>query len=420
MFLLVRFSNKRRDTALAIENAKLSAETVQRCNKLFTGEPKTAVATSYKRGMSYDDPKKVAEETENFRRLAFRGIVVSTIATLTAIVAVPMLYNYMQHVQSSLQSEVDFCRHRTDSLWNEYHNFEGVTGVEGRIKRSTYQRGAGVTGHARRAVARRQTEGSCCSCGETMDSLDLQEHLAQTLEMTALAMLQNSALTAHQALLDQPDDQELKVLQEPQELQDLEAALLDQDHQDQLDQPELQETTDSQELQELQELQDKSSMFLALQDQPDHQDQPDQLEPQDSQEHQETPPQELQDQPETPVRQEPQEAPELQESLDKMESPVALEAATTAHHHALPLDIKPHTFNSILSLCTARRRSAAIPKPLDLLLPLTLDKLGAVLFQHGEAVYSLVLPTAHHYLPTLAVTPGLIGQRLWTVTRADD
>lgn len=27
-------------------------------------------------------------------------------ATLTAIIAVPMLYNYMQHVQSSLQTEV--------------------------------------------------------------------------------------------------------------------------------------------------------------------------------------------------------------------------------------------------------------------------------------------------------------------------
>ncbi|CAD6190137.1 unnamed protein product [Caenorhabditis auriculariae] len=52
--------------------------------------------------------------------------------------------------------------------------------------------------------------------------------------------------------------------------------------------------------------------------------------------------------------------------------------------------------------------------------PSALDKLGAVLFQHGEAVYSLVLPTGPHYFPTLAVTPGRIGQRLWTVTRADD
>ncbi|CAD6193226.1 unnamed protein product [Caenorhabditis auriculariae] len=39
---------------------------------------------------------------------------------------------------------------------------------------------------------------------------------------------------------------------------------------------------------------------------------------------------------------------------------------------------------------------------------------------YGEAVYSLVLPTGPHYFPTLAVIPGRIGQRLWTVTRADD
>ncbi|CAD6185915.1 unnamed protein product [Caenorhabditis auriculariae] len=52
--------------------------------------------------------------------------------------------------------------------------------------------------------------------------------------------------------------------------------------------------------------------------------------------------------------------------------------------------------------------------------PSALDMLGAVLFQHGEAVYSLVLPTGQHYFPTLAVTSGRIGQRLWTATRADD
>ena len=70
--------------------------------------------------MSSEDPKTIAAETESLRKLAFFGIAISTVATLTAIVAVPMLYNYMQHVQSSLQTEVDFCHHRTDGLWDEY------------------------------------------------------------------------------------------------------------------------------------------------------------------------------------------------------------------------------------------------------------------------------------------------------------
>ncbi|CAD6197285.1 unnamed protein product [Caenorhabditis auriculariae] len=37
-----------------------------------------------------------------------------------------------------------------------------------------------------------------------------------------------------------------------------------------------------------------------------------------------------------------------------------------------------------------------------------------------HAVYSLVLPTGPYHFPTLADTPGLIGQLLWTVTHADD
>ena len=64
--------------------------------------------------------KSEEREAESLRKLAFFGIAISTVATLTAIVVVPMLYNYMQHVQSSLQVEVDFCIHRSDGLWNEY------------------------------------------------------------------------------------------------------------------------------------------------------------------------------------------------------------------------------------------------------------------------------------------------------------
>ncbi|VDP40540.1 unnamed protein product [Heligmosomoides polygyrus] len=67
------------------------------------------------------DEKTKLAEAEGLKRLAFFGIAISTVATLTAIVAVPMLYNYMQHVQSSLQNEVEFCRHRTDGLWDEFH-----------------------------------------------------------------------------------------------------------------------------------------------------------------------------------------------------------------------------------------------------------------------------------------------------------
>ena len=52
------------------------------------------------------EEKQKIQEADNLKRLAFFGVCVSTVATLTAIIAVPLLYNYTQYVQSSLQSEV--------------------------------------------------------------------------------------------------------------------------------------------------------------------------------------------------------------------------------------------------------------------------------------------------------------------------
>ncbi|VDM52409.1 unnamed protein product [Angiostrongylus costaricensis] len=140
--------------------------------------------------MSSDDPKEVAHEVASLRKLAFFGIAISTVATLTAIVAVPMLYNYMQHVQSYLQSEVEFCRHRTNGLWDEYGRFEHLSDMDGRTKRSVQHRSSGVAAgrknHRRSAVRRASNqkgkykeEGAsafdaavsgiepmeCCSCG---------------------------------------------------------------------------------------------------------------------------------------------------------------------------------------------------------------------------------------------------------------
>ncbi|TKR70325.1 hypothetical protein L596_022366 [Steinernema carpocapsae] len=91
------------------------------------------------------DPKKQTREAESLRKLAFFGVCVSTVATLTAIVAVPMVYNYMQSVQSTLQEEVDFCHHRSSGLWEEYARLKPVIG--GRLKRSDYRRAYGSTSY---------------------------------------------------------------------------------------------------------------------------------------------------------------------------------------------------------------------------------------------------------------------------------
>lgn len=70
--------------------------------------------------MGFEDEKILVQEVESMKKTAFFGIAVSTVATIAAIIAVPMLYNYMHHIQSSLEIEVDFCQLRTGELLDEF------------------------------------------------------------------------------------------------------------------------------------------------------------------------------------------------------------------------------------------------------------------------------------------------------------
>ena len=74
------------------------------------------------RAIREEDVKMVLAEAEHFKRLAFWGVLVCTVATLTASMCVPMLYSYAQYVQSSLRDELGFCAHRTRNLFNEFDN----------------------------------------------------------------------------------------------------------------------------------------------------------------------------------------------------------------------------------------------------------------------------------------------------------
>ncbi|CAD5214809.1 unnamed protein product [Bursaphelenchus xylophilus] len=84
-------------------------------------------------------------EAETLRRHALIATSVTTSAILTVILAVPLLYNYIQYVQSGLQDELSFCLHRTNDLWLQYHRTHDITGHEVRIKRHFHQMGAGYS-----------------------------------------------------------------------------------------------------------------------------------------------------------------------------------------------------------------------------------------------------------------------------------
>uniref|UniRef100_A0A1I8ALN2 Col_cuticle_N domain-containing protein n=1 Tax=Steinernema glaseri TaxID=37863 RepID=A0A1I8ALN2_9BILA len=164
----------------APSNPVSCATDVRSGKKWFKARPEAPVSgvyrhrtapTDHQSFAAMEDPKKQLHEAESFKRLAFFGVCVSTVATITAIVAVPMLYNYMQSVQSTLQVEVDFCRHRTTGLLDAFAVFQPSNG--GRLKRHAYRRAfgstsydgsdAGVAGEVQTGSAAPQ--GSCCSCG---------------------------------------------------------------------------------------------------------------------------------------------------------------------------------------------------------------------------------------------------------------
>ncbi|KAI6181541.1 Col-cuticle-N domain-containing protein [Aphelenchoides besseyi] len=58
-------------------------------------------------------------EIESLRRFAVLGISLSTIATICAVVTAPMICSHLQHIQSAMQDNLEFCRARSSNIWRE-------------------------------------------------------------------------------------------------------------------------------------------------------------------------------------------------------------------------------------------------------------------------------------------------------------
>ena len=51
-------------------------------------------------------------ELRRMRKVAFGAVVVSTVAVVACVISLPMVYNYVQSLQSHMLAETDFCKVR--------------------------------------------------------------------------------------------------------------------------------------------------------------------------------------------------------------------------------------------------------------------------------------------------------------------
>ena len=65
----------------------------------------------YEKYSEGDDPYA---EHRHMRRVAFFAVVVSTVAVMATVITLPMVYNYVQSLQTHMMAELDFCKvHKT-------------------------------------------------------------------------------------------------------------------------------------------------------------------------------------------------------------------------------------------------------------------------------------------------------------------
>ncbi|PIO76569.1 nematode cuticle collagen domain protein [Teladorsagia circumcincta] len=63
--------------------------------------------------------EKESEESKRLRKVTFIAVLISTTAVLSSVVTLPMVYSYIQAMQTHMSGELDHCRAKTRDLWVE-------------------------------------------------------------------------------------------------------------------------------------------------------------------------------------------------------------------------------------------------------------------------------------------------------------
>ncbi|KAI6242387.1 Col-cuticle-N domain-containing protein [Aphelenchoides fujianensis] len=58
-------------------------------------------------------------DKKSLRPVAFAAVVFSTVAITACLITFPLVFQYVQTLQATIQGEVEFCRSRSRDMWNE-------------------------------------------------------------------------------------------------------------------------------------------------------------------------------------------------------------------------------------------------------------------------------------------------------------
>uniref|UniRef100_A0A914V8B5 Nematode cuticle collagen N-terminal domain-containing protein n=2 Tax=Plectus sambesii TaxID=2011161 RepID=A0A914V8B5_9BILA len=98
----------------------------------------------------------------SLRPVAFCAVAFSTVSVLACVITLPLVYNYVQSVQSFMQNEVDFCKTRSRDMWKEMVQLQAFTGGQSSARAA---RQAGYGGdRAEVNAGPGPSSGSCCQC----------------------------------------------------------------------------------------------------------------------------------------------------------------------------------------------------------------------------------------------------------------
>uniref|UniRef100_A0AC35F6W0 Nematode cuticle collagen N-terminal domain-containing protein n=1 Tax=Panagrolaimus sp. PS1159 TaxID=55785 RepID=A0AC35F6W0_9BILA len=86
------------------------------------------------------------DEAQKMRTFVFVGVTVAAVTTILSSIAIPLLYNHIQYLQSIMRDEIDFCRQRTMNFYKEVSKTQLIT--------------ASIADRSKR-----QSQSNCCGCG---------------------------------------------------------------------------------------------------------------------------------------------------------------------------------------------------------------------------------------------------------------